>query len=321
MTSAIPGIVTVILITLGAGIIAYIGDRVGHQVGRRRLTLFGLRPKYTSTIVAVSTGMLIALTLTLAALAASQYVRQAVFRITALNDRINELQDQATRQQAELGTTRTGQIVLPIGFPLTTQFLTLKASQPQAEQRRALAEYFDDTVRSINAIYARPPYRLRPYEKTSRDKSVEDNFGGFIKFANDEQAGKIADAIVILPLAYQNLFSGDRIDFILRAYADRLIARKGETLASVDVRGGDPNTVETLITDLARRAAQTAVDRNMPQAFVATPFLDRNQVQDVVQDIVHMRGRFRIVAKASRDIYPHTGALLLDFAVVGVPKK
>jgi hypothetical protein len=320
MTSSIPGIVTVIFITLGAGVIAYIGDRVGHQVGRRRLTLFGLRPKYTSTIVAVSTGMLIALTLTLAALAASQYVRQAVFRITALNDRINELQDQATRQQAELGTTRNGQIVLPIGFPLTTQFLTLQASQPQPEQRKALAEYFDETVRSINALYARPPYRLRPYEKTSSDKSVEDNFGGFIKFANDEQAGKIADAIVILPLAHQNLFSGDRMDFDLRAYADRLVARKGETLASLDVRGGDPNA-PLLVSELVRRAAQTAVERNMPQPFVANPLFDRNQVLDVVQDIIHVRGKFRIVAKASVDTYPHTGALLLDFAVVGAPKK
>ena len=39
------GIAIVIGLTLIAGLIAYIGDRVGHQVGRKRLTLFGLRPK------------------------------------------------------------------------------------------------------------------------------------------------------------------------------------------------------------------------------------------------------------------------------------
>ena len=48
-----------------AGGVAYVGDRVGHQVGRKRLTLFGIRPRYTSTIIAIATGMIIALVVTL----------------------------------------------------------------------------------------------------------------------------------------------------------------------------------------------------------------------------------------------------------------
>ena len=55
----------VIFIVVLAGVIAYLGDRVGHQVGRKRLTLFNIRPRYTSTIIAVATGMIIALVITL----------------------------------------------------------------------------------------------------------------------------------------------------------------------------------------------------------------------------------------------------------------
>ncbi|MGD1067799.1 MAG: DUF3084 domain-containing protein, partial [Vulcanimicrobiaceae bacterium] len=69
------GVLSVLGIAIVAGGIAYIGDRVGHQVGRKRLTLFGLRPKYTSTIVAVVTGMMIAVSVTLIALLASSEVR------------------------------------------------------------------------------------------------------------------------------------------------------------------------------------------------------------------------------------------------------
>ncbi|HMD02671.1 MAG TPA: DUF3084 domain-containing protein, partial [Candidatus Baltobacteraceae bacterium] len=58
---AFGGSALILAIVLIAGSIAYVGDRVGHYVGRRRLSLFGLRPKYTSTIVAVGTGMVIAL--------------------------------------------------------------------------------------------------------------------------------------------------------------------------------------------------------------------------------------------------------------------
>ena len=69
-----------------AGGIAYVGDRVGHQVGRRRLTLFGIRPRYTSTIVAIGTGMLIALSVTLVALLLSSEVRTAFFRMNQMHD-------------------------------------------------------------------------------------------------------------------------------------------------------------------------------------------------------------------------------------------
>ena len=90
MVADLPGIALILAITVVAGVIAYIGDRVGHQVGRKRLTLFGLRPKYTSTIVAVATGMLIALSVTLVALIGSQQVRTAFFRLGQINAHINE---------------------------------------------------------------------------------------------------------------------------------------------------------------------------------------------------------------------------------------
>ena len=79
------GIGIVLFIALVAGGIAYVGDRVGHQVGRKRLTLFGIRPRYTSTIIAVGTGMIIALVVTLAAIIASQQVKTAFFRLNSIN--------------------------------------------------------------------------------------------------------------------------------------------------------------------------------------------------------------------------------------------
>ncbi len=46
------------LIIAGA-LISYAGDYIGMKVGRRRLTLFGLRPKHTSVIITLITGVLI----------------------------------------------------------------------------------------------------------------------------------------------------------------------------------------------------------------------------------------------------------------------
>jgi len=43
------------------GFIAYWGDILGRRMGKRRLTLFGLRPRYTAIVTTTITGMLIAI--------------------------------------------------------------------------------------------------------------------------------------------------------------------------------------------------------------------------------------------------------------------
>ncbi|MDQ3397262.1 MAG: DUF3084 domain-containing protein [Deinococcota bacterium] len=54
-------ILILLLVTL-AGVIAYAGDVLGATVGRRRLSLFGWRPRRTGQIVGVAAGVLIMLT-------------------------------------------------------------------------------------------------------------------------------------------------------------------------------------------------------------------------------------------------------------------
>jgi uncharacterized protein (DUF3084 family) len=43
-----------------SGLIAYLGDWIGRRMGKRRLTLFGMRPRHTAIVVTTITGMLIA---------------------------------------------------------------------------------------------------------------------------------------------------------------------------------------------------------------------------------------------------------------------
>lgn len=49
-----------IVLVIASGFIAYWGDLLGRRMGKRRLTLFGLRPKYTAIVVTTITGMIIA---------------------------------------------------------------------------------------------------------------------------------------------------------------------------------------------------------------------------------------------------------------------
>ena len=52
------GVVIVLILMVMGGIIAFLGDKIGSKVGKRRLTMFGLRPKYTSIIITIVSGVL-----------------------------------------------------------------------------------------------------------------------------------------------------------------------------------------------------------------------------------------------------------------------
>jgi uncharacterized protein (DUF3084 family) len=75
------GLIIIASMVIFGGLIAFLGDRVGMKVGKKRLSLFGLRPKYTSMIITVLTGFFIAGLTLLILTVLSEYARTAIFRL------------------------------------------------------------------------------------------------------------------------------------------------------------------------------------------------------------------------------------------------
>ncbi len=101
----------IISIIILAGAIAYLGDILGRRIGKRKLSLFKLRPRYTAILVSVITGVLIAAVTLLILSIASQDVRTALFgmkelkaQITQLEGREKELQDSKTSLEEQVKT-------------------------------------------------------------------------------------------------------------------------------------------------------------------------------------------------------------------------
>ncbi len=316
--SVLPGIGLVVLIMIVAGFVAYVGDRVGHQVGRRRLTLFGLRPKYTSTIVAVATGMVIALAVTLIALAISNEVRTAFFRLDELNSRINTLQAQALEQESELDKTRNGTLAVLNRQLIANIAATLDPTTPEDDQTRRLAKFFDETVQIANTQLTKAPYLLKAYTRKSSDPDIQENLKKEVQLIDGDAVARAGSTrppvVLILPVAAQNLFRGDRITFYLSSYADRRLATAGEVLASVVVEGGQPFNFTPLVTNASLQLAQ----RGMPNPFLQSAGYNAPEVQSVSRRLTRVRGKYRVSAKASFDLYPHSGGVVYDFSLTPI---
>ncbi len=172
-----------------AGAVAYVGDRVGHQVGRRRLSLYGIRPRYTSTIVAIATGMIIALVVSLAAIFASQEVKTAFFKLASINQQITELQ---ARQRDLEAKVNTGRLVLPVDTLMVPFYRIITQSASSSQRLKTIRDYYFFAVKYVNATYPRlglKPYAYRPTRtRSSRPRERLDD--GRLALAGERYADR-----------------------------------------------------------------------------------------------------------------------------------
>lgn len=100
------GFSLIAILAVMGGLIAYIGDKIGTRIGKKKLSIFRLRPKYTSIIVAVATGVLIsALTLTILTIS-SRDVRTALFGMEKLRTELSTLSSEVDQKNRQLEESR-----------------------------------------------------------------------------------------------------------------------------------------------------------------------------------------------------------------------
>lgn len=95
------GWVMLFILSVMGGIIAYLGDKIGSRVGKRKIVLFGLRPKYTSIVITILTGISIAVVTLGVMFVLSQNVRIALFGMHQLQMQKAELEAQRDRLQKQ----------------------------------------------------------------------------------------------------------------------------------------------------------------------------------------------------------------------------
>ncbi|MBI3893033.1 MAG: DUF3084 domain-containing protein [Candidatus Wallbacteria bacterium] len=153
-----------IFLILMGGAIAYLGDELGTRFGKKRYSLFGIRPKYTAQVINIVTGLAITLLTLLGMAIISRDFRIALFQVDELQasveqrrqevDRLSHQASELTSKVADLDRERQKLsdkneelnkaiarksetfIVFPIGKPLLPQpfLFPIDISQEQFTQ-------------------------------------------------------------------------------------------------------------------------------------------------------------------------------------------
>jgi hypothetical protein len=304
----------IIVIVALAGIIAYAGDRIGHQVGRKRLTLLNIRPRYTSTIIAVATGMIIALIVTLAAIFGSNQVKTAFFRLNQINAEIAKAQARATEAESKVNN---GQLVVGVGTPMGNGAILIPQNASPQMRRRLVKQLYDQTVAYVNRVY--PPLGLRPFKPPANVQQVLDNYADSAEMGAALSEGDV----LVLAAADKNLYApSDEVHFgLTRPIPDRLMYKRGDLIAYESVPSGKNVSAQLALYELlANFVPQKATSDGFPPYFVRNVL----PVQTLPPSAAQMQtmlangtGNYVMTAFAATDIYPHT----LQLPVVVVLQK
>jgi len=103
------GVLLIVVLIITGGVIAFIGDRLGTKIGKKRLSIFGLRPRHTSIVITIFTGICIT-TLTFGVMAtASENVRTALFGMEELNRNMQQTRQDLDKAFTELASAQREQ--------------------------------------------------------------------------------------------------------------------------------------------------------------------------------------------------------------------
>ena len=96
----------ILSLIIASAVLAVLGDSIGTKYGKKRISLFGLRPRHTSRLITAITGALIASGILGVVSVLSQDVRTALFGMKILKQQMNELQFQLNQSEANAEHTR-----------------------------------------------------------------------------------------------------------------------------------------------------------------------------------------------------------------------
>ena len=132
-----------------SGAIALVGNAVGRNIGRRRLTLLGLRPRDTARVITVITGMLITISTLIVVLLVSQEARVALFRLNEVLRETARLEQEIKQQQDRLKQLALGDIAYLNNQEVVREVIDARQSSAVVRQRvDALVERAEDLARA-----------------------------------------------------------------------------------------------------------------------------------------------------------------------------
>ncbi len=324
------GLIVILLLIIVSGVIAYIGDYIGRSIGRKRLRLLKLRPRYTAIIFTVITGVLIALTSVIIILTFSQDARVALFGLEELKGNLAATKQELAKNSAalsaiqaelkkgqvekaslekakakltkEIEISRQGKVLFNVGETLMTSII--KAGPEKKKLTSGLQQLLsaaDAYVRSLGVKKSGHLILLAPEEFASAVATLQKS---------------TLENIVIVTAAENTLF-GEPVPVHLKISESRLIYPAGTVISEISLpRSQSQPAIETEIKKLLYTTHQSAKTAGIvPGPSGSLGSVPYAEIISLAKKIKTYGKAVTIKTVAKKDIYP-LDQLAVEFKVL-----
>lgn len=244
------GVFLLLILIITGGAIAFIGDRLGTKVGKKKLSIFGLRPKHTSILVTILTGISITTTTLGVMTAVSENVRTALFGMEKLQQSMRDTEARLADAARELEASKAEQHKTDEALKKTkSEVDKLQAQRDELEQRTNDLQAGNFLLEQANQQLVERNNSLAETTKRLEDGNMVLQKGNeMLKKSN----AKLAEDNKVLADSNYNLATGIQI-----MREGSIAFRAGEVLSSGVIRCGRS---EAVISDELKLLTQIAKD-------------------------------------------------------------
>ena len=247
------GVLLIVVLIITGGMIAFIGDRLGTKIGKKRLSIFGLRPRHTSIVITIFTGICIT-TLTFGVMAAtSENVRTALFGMEELNRNMRQTQQELDAAFSDLASARQEQE--EANRALETSRKEVDALRKQQEELQEESRRLQEGNRLLEE--AKADLVRRNDELALKNSSLEES-----NAALAESNEKLSDSNSKLEKRAADLRAG-----LINIREGDIVFRANEVIASGVIQGNRPKDEIAkdfaALADLANRNVSERLGRNV----------------------------------------------------------
>lgn len=296
------------LLILVSGLVAFIGNLVGRAIGRKRLTLFGMRPRYTAQIITVITGMMITVVTLAVVLLASQDARQALFHLQEVQQQTRQLEAQIADQQRELRALQVRDIIYQNDQEVLRTVIDGK--DPLDDIRRRVQTFVDLAARAA---------RQRGAAAGQGGATIILYPPGLTADAVAQDIAERGQRMVVRMIASENTVRGLPVHATILVFPNTIVFHEGQMVGTAALNGRDSRTqIENALIDLSAAAQATAKHDGVispPFALTASPVDVRVDPAVLLQTVDRVKaagGATTVQAVALIDTYT-VGPLVITF--------
>jgi uncharacterized protein (DUF3084 family) len=286
---------------LVSGLVAFVGNLVGRSIGRRRLAIFGLRPRHTAQLVTVITGMLITVVTLAVVLLVSNDARQALFHL-------QEVRRQVAEQEAKLKALQVRDVLyLHDQEVLRT---VIDGREPPPVVRNRVQAFFDLAVQAARQRGVAPGPDGTAVRMSPPGLTMEDVAQDIIERH---------EPMVVRTIATENTVRGEPLQATVIGFPNVLVFKAGETIAARRFDGkGSRQQVEAGLLELTAQVGALAKQRGVISpafALVSAPpdvRLDPAVLLNTLERVQTVRGPVEVRAVVPADTYT-IGPVIVTF--------